>query len=288
MVKKIIEGSFIILLVLFSFYYTDKVVDMVEETDPIMQEIVTMKSSVSEAAVDAVVEEDYLVPGYNGVEVNTKKSFDKMKQYGSYNESLLVFEEVEPSISMEDYYDKYISSGNGFTNRISLVFKFTGDTKVDEVNQILNDNDAYGTFFVDGVWLENNKDKVTMLASDFHQVELLSYNNQYDKLLFEASLDQLETITNQEGKYCYAEYDSKEVLELCSKEKMHTIIPTLLIKDNLYQQVKGNITNGSIISININKETLKELNVTLKYLKQRGYILDTLDHLLNEARDFDK
>ena len=51
-----------------------------------------------------------------------------MKNYGSYNESLLVFDEVSPSISIDDYYDKYISSGNGVTTDIALIFTIEDST----------------------------------------------------------------------------------------------------------------------------------------------------------------
>ena len=48
-----------------------------------------------------------------------------MKQYGEYNSSLMTFRESDPVISIDDYYDKYIVSGNGFTNYVSLVFEIS-------------------------------------------------------------------------------------------------------------------------------------------------------------------
>ncbi len=61
-------------------------------------------------------------------------------------------------------------------------------------------------------------------------------------------------IANRRGKYCLANYDQKEILELCSKEKkMHTIIPTIQVKSNPYLSLKGKIREGSIISISPTK-----------------------------------
>ena len=34
-------------------------------------------------------------------------------------------------------------------------------------------------------------------------------------------------MTKREGKYCYAEYDQKGEIEICSKLKLHTIIQTV-------------------------------------------------------------
>ena len=110
------------LLVLFSFYYTEKAIVLIESNDPIMKEIKDKGSEKEIDAINASIDGDYLIPGYNGLMIDLDESFTKMKGYGSYNEALLVFEEVEPSISIDDYYDKYISSGNGISTNIALVF----------------------------------------------------------------------------------------------------------------------------------------------------------------------
>ena len=288
MKKKILEASIACLLVVFSFYYTEKAIHLVEQQDPIMQQIIKEKETLEEDSVDAVLEDNFILPGYNGYVVDVEASFSKMKRYGSYNENLYVFEEVSPTISVEDYYDKYISSGNGFTNTVAFVFPIEEGMSVQEIKDILERNNVRGTFFVDGVWLEQNKEEDLQLVDDFHEVEILSYDGGYNSLLFEGVLDQLHIITNQKGKYCYAEYDQKEILELCSKEKMHTIIPTIMVDHNFYSTVKGNIKPGYIIEVDYNQENLKELEVVISYLKQRGYQIDTLDNLLNEARFIEK
>ena len=212
MKKKILEASIACLFVLFSFYYTEKAIHIVEQKDPIMKQILKEKEKKEETSVDAVLNDQFLLPGYNGYMVDVEASFSKMKRYGSYNENLYVFEEVEPTISIEDYYDKYISSRNGLTNTIAFVFVIKEGMEVDEIKTVLDQNNVRGTFFVDGVWLEQKKDEVYQLVDDFHEVEILSYDGGYDPLLFTGVLDQLQLLTNQKGKYCYAEYDQKEIL----------------------------------------------------------------------------
>ncbi len=288
MTKKLIEVLLVLLLVLFSFYYTDKAITMLEQKDPIMKQIKQHKDQYKEKSVDAKIDGSYIIPGYAGLEVNLDKSFQKMKQYGSYSDSLLVFRETKPTISISDYYDKYISSGNGFTNNIALVFKVSGDDDITEIKKTLDEYNARGTFFVDGVWLDNHQDQVLELAKDFHEVEILSYDNSYDEILFTAALDKLNAIANGKGKYCYAEYDQKEVLDLCIKKKLHTIIPTIKVVSNGYNLIKGKIHGGEIISIQNTVNNQKELPVIVKYITQRGYTLDTLDHLLNEGRSLEK
>lgn len=283
--KKIIEILFACLLVFASFFYTDKVVSMMEDKDPVMIKIKKEKKSLEEESINAKVNGEYLVPGYSGLVVDLDKSFNKMKKYGGYNESLIVFKESTPTISVDEYYDKYIVSGNGFTNYISLVFEITDKELLPKIKDILKENDVRATFFVDGLLLKEDNILITSLLQDFHEIELLNYNGSYDRLIFEEALDTLQVIANKRGKYCLAKYDQKEILELCSKEKMHTIIPTIQIKSNPYLSLKGKLREGSIISITPTKENISELDVVIKYIKQRGYTLDTLEQLLSEARN---
>ena len=283
--KKIIEILFACLLVFASFFYTDKAISMMEDKDPVMIKIKKEKKSLEEESINAKVNGEYLVPGYSGLVVDLDKSFNKMKKYGGYNESLIVFKEGTPTISVDEYYDKYIVSGNGFTNYISLVFEITDKELLPKIKDILKENDVRATFFVDGVLLKEDNILVTSLLQDFHEIELLNYKGSYDRLIFEEALDTLQVIANRRGKYCLAKYDQKEILELCSKEKMHTIIPTIQISSNPYLSLKGKLREGSIISITPTKENISELDVVIKYIKQRGYTLDTLEQLLSEARN---
>ena len=154
--KKIIEILFACLLVFASFFYTDKAVSMMEDKDLVMIKIKKEKKSLEEESINAKVNGEYLVPGYSGLVVDLDKSFNKMKKYGRYNESLIVFKESTPTISVDEYYDKYIVSGNGFTNYISLVFEITDKELLPKIKDILKENDVRATFFVDGLLLKED------------------------------------------------------------------------------------------------------------------------------------
>ena len=282
--KKFLEAFLVIALVLFSFYYTEKAIVLLESNDPIMKEIKDKGSTLEEDALNAKIDGDYLIPGYNGLVIDLEESFTKMKGYGSYNDALLVFEEVKPTISIDDYYDKYISSGNGMSTSIALVFTVDDNSYVGNVLNVLKEMDTVGTFFIDGKFTDNNSSFVTLAVSNSNEVEVLSYDKSYDELLFKASIDKIKTLTSTTPKYCYATYDNEEVLNLCSKLSMHTIIPTIRLDDNIYSNLKGNLRSGSIISIKLTESNIKELKVLINYIKQRGFTLVTLDTLLNEAR----
>ncbi len=280
--KKVWQASGVILLFLFSLYYTEKVVDVLRDSDPIMKTIKKEEHKYYEKAVDAVLTDNSIIPGAKGSKVDVNESYKKMKQYGAYKESLLVFEEIDPSVSLDDYYDKYVESGSGLDSSVSLVFKVERTDNIDSILTILETNNVKATFFVDGLWLENNQELVSNMNSLGHEVEVMHYNGTYDEAYFTSALSILQSITTKNKNYCYAEYDKKEVLELCSKLGLHTIIPTLQVKNKPYMEVKKKVSDGSIISMKVDNTTEKELDIVLKYLNQKGYTISSLDSLLTE------
>lgn len=285
MKSKLIHIFVVLLLGVFSFYYTEKVIDFIREKDPIMKTIKKESTEFEVEPTDAKIINNTIIPGVSGTKVDYDSSYEKMKKYGTYNESLTVFSTVEPTISIDDYYDKYISQGNGIRNDVSLVFVVNQNDNIDSIIQILKDTNTQATFFIDGLWLENNNSKVTTLKELNHELEVLSYNDRYDELYFSSSLNLLNRITNIKPKYCFAKYDSKEVIELCSKLELHTIIPTIITGNYPYNDVKKKLSKGSIISFDINSTTNIELPVIIQYIKQKGYTLNTLNTLLSEAYD---
>ena len=278
--KKIYPVILTLLLIYFSFYYTNKVVGLIQSKDPIMVKINEEKDKYEVDAINAKVDSKNIVPGRNGKVVNTSESFKKMKSYGEYNDELYVFDEVEPTISMDDYYDRYVNMGRNDSNKVSLVFKVEKNDSIEQVLKVLKDNSVVATFFIDGVSLEDNKEEVSNLIKNNNEVEILSYDDSYDKLYFDDSLHKLFDITKISPKFCYADYDRKEVLELCDRLGLHTVIPTINTSINSFSLVKDKLQSGSIISL---KSSSNNLNTIINYIKQRGYNLVTLNDLLLEG-----
>lgn len=282
--KKLIKPLSAIFLLLFSFYYTDKVVDIIREKDPIMQQIRLSSEKYKFDSIDARVVGDNIIPGKNGREIDYEESYSKMKQYGMYNEALTTFKEIEPTISIEDYYDKYIIQGNNEYKKVALVFKINSNNNFLELINALNNQNIKTTLFIDGLFLENNTSTIKTLLN--HELEILSYDNKYDELYFNSALNYLASLTKKNPQFCYAEYDQKEVLELCTKLKLHTVIPTIRVIDSPYKTIKGKLTNSAIISLPLTTQTINEFPLIIDYISQKGYTFVTLEELLTE--DFEK
>lgn len=266
----------IILLLLFSFFYTNKSISIIRNQDPLMKEIINNKSKFETKSVSAIIKDNTIIPGKNGKEVDLEKTYTKMKQYGTYNESLTVFKETKPTISIEDNYDKLITSGNKDYKNISFIFKVEEDTNLNKLLSILNYHNIQVTLFIDGLYIENND--LNNLSN--HQIELLSYNNTIDEITFTSALSYLSYKTKKSPKYCLE--DDNNIINLCKNINLHTVKPTLIIEKDPYKEIKNNLKNSSIILIPINNYIYDNLSTSILYIKSKGYNFLTLSALLSE------
>ena len=279
--KKIGNFILVVFLVVFSFFYTNKAVDYLKEKDPIMQEIKKSEEKYRIEAMDAQIIGNNIISGKNGKTIDYEASYQKMKKYGTYNELLTTFKEVEPTISIKDNYDKYIVEGNRKNRSIALIFLAKEQTYIKNIINILEKKKVPGTFFIDGTFLENN---ISLLKSKENlEFELLSYQNEYEENFFKTGLSYLESITRKKPHYCYTEKENEDLLKLCQKLKLHTIKPNLSLKKDIYQQVKENLGNSIMISMDINNYVEKELGIVIDYIKEKGYEIVLLEDLLKES-----
>lgn len=89
--RKIFEWLGGFALVVFSFYFTDKVSMMVANKSELMQEIKTVSSTYELEAEDAVinVKENSIIPGRFGRVVNSEESYLSMHDFGSDRKSVV-------------------------------------------------------------------------------------------------------------------------------------------------------------------------------------------------------
>ncbi len=286
MKKKLIQVTITITLLIFSFYYTNKVIDLVRESDPLMRQIKENEDKFIVEPIDATISENTIIPGLQGSKIDYETTYKNMKDYGNYNEILTVFEEVTPTITMDEYYDKYVISGNNTKNEIALVFevnKNTDITKLINIYNILKNTNTKATFFIDGLFLEKYLSQIREMNTI--QLEPLSYNDTYEDIYFNTTITLINDLTGIKPKYCYATYDRKEVLELCSKNNMHTIIPSINTENYPYNDIKQRLTNGAIIGLKVSTSTEIELPTIIDYINQKGYTLVVLDQLLSEVNN---
>ncbi len=282
MLKKYTSYLGVLVLACFSFYYTDKAVDIVKRNDPIMKSILANSENYYVDPMSAIIHGDEITVGMNGKKVNVDKSYQNMKTINQYHESMLVFDEVIPDISLANAYNKYIVGGNQHKNQVALVFKVSDSYYVNALNDILLAKNVLGTFFMDGDVVENHMNQVLELVSNGYEIENLGYDGEYTLERFGWTNNMISSLTDQDTKFCYTDYKNSNVLDLCSSYKMYTVKPTISVNNYPFTTVKKELESGSIISFNLNETTLKELPSIISYIQQKGYDLVTLSELINE------
>lgn len=278
--KNIIKLLGLLTLIGFSFFYTDKVIEVIREEDEIMIKIKSEKENYFTKPIDATIVDNTIIPGLNGREVNVESSYKKMKEQGIYNQNFLVYNELDPKIRLENNQDKYIVLGNPKKQMVSLLFIIDNDRDLDKIDNILMQKETIANFFIDYSYLIKNSTKIKEKSNH----EIYSYGNKGkylpDTLLFSNNL--ISRISNNNAIYCLSKNESNEILELCNKNNLYTIKPNILATKNPYTTVKANLTSGSIILLNNSSKTLKELPLIIDYIKGKGYQIQGLSNLLSE------
>lgn len=272
----------ICLLTVFSFYYTNKLIEFSKSKDPIMIEIMKNKDDYNKLSIDALINNNYIIPGSEGLEVDVDKSYTKMKKLGKYNDNLYVYDVVKPTISIKDNYNKFVINGNTTKKEVSLVFKADDLKNIENINKILFNNNVSATFFIDGNIKDDDINILKILDESNNYFGNLGYNKKYSIKTIKYTNALLDRIDDDNHNYCYVEKDDINVLKTCSEVKMYTIKPMVVSNIFPFTYIKQNLENGKIFSLDTNNYTLKQLDLIIKYVRQKGYDFVTLEEILNE------
>lgn len=281
--KKFFECIGILSLACISFFFTEKTVDVVKESDSILVEIKNVSEKHYRESVDAIISDNTIIPGIYGTAVDVDKSYENMKRVGIYQESLLVYKRISPKISLEKNYDKYIVSGNPKKNMVTLIFLVENNSNTSKIEKILEQKDTKASFFVDGIWFENNNDKVFELVKKDYTLGNLSYNRDYTNSSFIWMDTIIRKVGNQRVSFCYNETEDNEALKICSRNKNYTVRPNIIVNQYPLSQIKEKLSAGSIISLPINSAVEKELPLIIEYIKAKGYSIENLYNHLEET-----
>lgn len=272
----------ICLLTVFSFYYTNKLIEFSKSKDPIMIEIMKNKDDYNKLSIDALINNNYITPGSEGLEVDVDKSYTKMKKLGKYNDNLYVYDVVKPTISIKDNYNKFVINGNTTKKEVSLIFKVNDLKNIENINKILFNNNVSATFFIDGNIKDDDINILKILDESNNYFGNLGYNKKYSIKTIKYTNALLDRIDDDNHNYCYVEKDDINVLKTCSEVKMYTIKPMVVSNIFPFTYIKQNLENGKIFSLDTNSYTLKQLDLIIKYVRQKGYDFVNLEEILNE------
>lgn len=279
--KKFFQMIGIASLACFSFIFTEKTAVTLRDNDKLMKVIKEQSDTYKIESENAKVEDNTIIPGLNGRNVNNNKSYDNMKRLGKFNENMLIYDLIIPEVSIKNSYNRYIVGGNPRKNMVSLIFKVDANSDIASVLNTVDKNTPLN-IFIDGNWLEKNEESLKKLTALNYNIGNLSYNGDYSNSGYVWINTIINRYSKQENNYCYVEEKSEKNLKICSLQKSYTIIPSIIVKNNPLIEIKNNLKSGDIIALSINNETLKELPLIISYIKSKGYEIVSLDKHLSE------
>ncbi len=246
--KKIFQLIALGSLVITCFIYSEKTILVVREYDDIMIKIKEVKKEIK--PIEPIIKNDTIIPGISGLKIDINKSYLKMKEYGKYNENLLVYKKVLPKQLLEDNKDKYIISGNRSKEMVSLIL------------------------LIDNKYIDKIPNNISLNL--FPKQTLNNYQDYKERIKGYYKYDDWLSSTYKANhikvNYCFVDKE-------CFKNNLY-VIKTDVISNNYLLMTKKNLMNGSIITYEVNNQFLNELNLIINYIKSKGYEIVYLDKLL--------
>jgi hypothetical protein len=246
------------LIMVFSFYYTEQISTLVLNKNPLMMTIKEQADNYNVKSVNAEIVGENIIPGINGLYVNSRESFYAMQSEDIFNEYYLVFEQKKPDVTLEDNKDKLIISGNPNIRQVTLILETEN-----EVSEYLKLNEFKASLLVD---MNTYKDKNYFESLNNETIGFKSLEN--------------NLTLNKENKHiCVVNTENKDI---CQKHKNYLVSPSLRLNNSNLLDVKKNLKNGSIIVIG-DTAGLSDVKLLLKEIKYKDLELVYLSELISEV-----
>lgn len=253
-------GKYILfsLLVLLSFYTTNKTANLVRNQDPILKEIRNISLEKKEDFVNAVIQDDYIIPGMYGSVVDELKSLSKMKEQDVFNNLYLVSQPIKPDISLSDNLDKIIIKGNSKKQQVSFVIDENTSKKIKD-------------------YLVKNSIKASLLItkdnfskdSYFEQI-----NNDFKNY---KELDKTMKKNKINTNICVLDNNNSN-LKFCKSKKKYLVKPGMFLDNANIIEIKTKLDSGSIIYI----KDATYLDCLVEYIKSKDLKIVPLSQLISE------
>lgn len=243
---------------LFSFYYTDRIANLVLEENKLYKEIESKKREYEIKSISAIIEDNYIIPGLNGSAVNVKDSYYNMKAIDVFNSYYLIYSDIYPVVSLNNNVDKIIKKGNSNKNSIALILEY--DENI--INNLKNYNISVlvnmGTFDSNAKYEQINNE-----INDFKKLESLL--NRY----------------NKNSNVCIINNSN---LKLCKENKKFLIKPNKELDNSTYLNIKDSITSGDIILIRSGTK-VDYVEIVLRSILYKDYDINFISKHISEERD---
>ena len=240
----------------FELNLMSKFSNFIINKSPLMKTLKSNKDKYEIKSVDAIVSDEYIIPGIEGKKVSEIESYYNMKKYNTFVSDKLIYKSIIPSISLEKNKDLIINKANPLKKGVSLLVSNNKGvitySKTLDITLLVNDETFKGNILNEQINDGKNFNKTNDILNKYNKNKKICIINKYQ---------------NDE----------------CYKKGYYLVKPTYEINNNnIY--IKDKITSGDIILISddLKVEYYKEILKTLNYKDLKVY---KLSYLISEKRD---
>ncbi|SFA73411.1 MULTISPECIES: polysaccharide deacetylase family protein [unclassified Bacillus (in: firmicutes)] len=290
--------------------FTDEyVVKLKQDSIPVMKQNPLFEKILSEAPkyevkpTDAKIDQVWkAMPGYNGINVDVKASYQKMKANGRFEASKLVFEQVKPKIHLNDLPPSPIYRGHQDKPMVSFIINVAwGNEYLPNMLAVLKKHKVHASFFLEGRWVKENPDLAKMIADAGHEIGNHSYTHPNMKQLSNDKIREQIAKTNEvieatTGENCvwFAPPSGSyrdDVVKIADELNLGTVMWTVDTIDwqkptpqTLISRVMGKIHNGAMVLMHPTDSTSRSLDSLLTQIKAKDLEVGTVSQLMDEER----
>jgi len=242
------------------------------------------------------------IPGYNGLQVNIKASYEKLKTDGNFDPQKLIYEETMPHIHLKDIQPAPLYRGNPEKSVVALVFDVAGNGKyVPQLLKILHQEGLLATFFLDGDWVKSHANLALMISDENHEIGNFGMEQknltqlspiQATKQL-ETANKIIEALLDVNPKWFTPPLGYYDDQLLATAYSLH-MISTLWTFDgdplnckmssSITRRISAKVEAGSIIRLTPSQSVVVALPAIIESIQNKGYQLGTLSVLVDEER----
>lgn len=255
-----------------------------------------------EAPINAKVDPVWqAIPGYNGIEVDIKRTYEWNKKHPAETITYL-YREVEPDIGLDDLGAYPIYKGNPNKKMVAIMINVAwGDEYLPAILTTLQDEDVKATFFFDGSWLSDHLEIARSICEAGHECSnhAYSHKNMSELSRHEARKEIVRTeqllkqelgVRNRWFAPPSGDYD-QETVAIADELGLKTVLWTIDTVDWknpqpqwIVRRIGAALEPGSLILMHPTSSSSQALAQMISLIKQEGYRLGTVSEVLSSER----
>ncbi|WHX51138.1 polysaccharide deacetylase family protein [Paenibacillus woosongensis] len=271
--------------------------------DDLMKIIQEEAAKRREEPVDAVIDRVWkAIPGYNGIEVDIEKTYQKAKELPRGADIPYQYREVKPHVNLEDLAPEPIYRGNPNKPMVALMINVAwGNEYIVPMLDTLDEAKVKATFFLDGSWLKKNVEIAKEIQKRGHQLENHAYSHpnmsQLDdyraRLEISKTKDLLKSELNVDNRWFAppsGDFDARTVRQ-AADYGLKTVLWTLDTVDwkkplpsSIVQKISAKVAPGTLILMHPTESSSRALKDMIAVIREKGLVLGTVEETLSSDR----